>query len=54
MKADKNFRLSKQSKRFMATIVDKEARGVFKRAMIQAELAEAHAKIARSKEKEKN
>lgn len=38
----------------MATIVNAEARNAFKNAMIQAELSEAHAKIARSKEKEKS
>lgn len=54
MKADKNYRMSKQTKRLMCTLVNKEARGEFKRMMIQAEIAEAHAKIARSKEKEKS
>jgi hypothetical protein len=37
----KTFKLSKQTKRFMCTIVDPIARGEFKRAMIQAELAAA-------------
>jgi hypothetical protein len=41
LKPGKTFNLSKQSKRFMATIVDPIARGEFKRAMIQAELASA-------------
>jgi hypothetical protein len=39
MKPNKTFKLSKQTKRFMATIVDPVKRGEFKRAMIQAELA---------------
>jgi hypothetical protein len=39
MKPNKTFKLSKQTKRFMATIVDPIKRGEFKRAMIQAELA---------------
>ena len=41
LKPGKTFNLSKQTKRFMATIVDPVARGEYKRAMIQAELAAA-------------
>ena len=41
MKPGKTFKLSKQTKRFMCTIVDPVARNDFKRAMIQAELAAA-------------
>ena len=37
-KPDKNFRLSKTAKRIIATIVDKEQRGSYKRLMIDAEL----------------
>lgn len=39
LKPGKTFNLNKQAKRFMATIVDPHARGEFKRAMIQAQLA---------------
>ena len=39
LKPGKTFNLSKQSKRFMATIVDPHQRGEYKRAMIQAQLA---------------
>lgn len=39
MKRDKNFRLSKQTKRYMATIVDPIKRSEFKNAMIEAQLA---------------
>jgi hypothetical protein len=39
MKPGKTFNLSKQTKRFMATIVDPVARHAYKRAMIQAQLA---------------
>ena len=39
MKPGKTFNLSKQTKRFMATIVDPVARHEYKRAMIQAQLA---------------
>ena len=39
LKPNKTFKMSKQTKRFMATIVDPQARGEFKRAMIQAQLA---------------
>jgi hypothetical protein len=38
LKPGKTFNLDKQTKRFMATIVDPQARGAFKRAMIQAQL----------------
>jgi len=41
IKPGKTFVLSKQTKRFMCTIVDPVARNDFKRAMIQAELAAA-------------
>ncbi len=41
LKAGPNFKLSKQSKRFMATIIDNHERGMFKRSAIQAELAAA-------------
>ncbi len=39
MKPTAAFRLSKQTKRFMCTMVDPVARHAFKNAMIQAELA---------------
>ena len=39
MKPSKTFNLSKQTKRFMCTIVDPVERNEYKRAMIQAELA---------------
>jgi hypothetical protein len=39
LKPTASFKLSKQSKRFMCTILDPEQRNAFKRAMIQAELA---------------
>jgi len=38
MKPGKTFNLSKQTKRFMATITNAEDRNAYKRAMIQAEL----------------
>lgn len=41
LKPGKTFNLSKQTKRFMATMVNAEQRNAFKRAMIQAELAAA-------------
>ena len=55
MKADKNFRLSKTSKRMLALMQFKNEhdRGAFKRLMIDAELARAQARIAKLKEKEK-
>jgi len=39
MTPGKTFKLSKTSKRMMATITGAEARGEFKRMMIQAQLA---------------
>jgi len=38
LKKDKNFRISKQTKRFMATIVDPVARHAYKNLMIGAQL----------------
>jgi len=38
LKPSKTFNLSKQTKRFMATIVDPVARNAYKNAMIQAQL----------------
>jgi len=38
LKKDKNFRISKQTKRFMATIVDPVARHAYKNAMIEAQI----------------
>lgn len=39
IKRDKNFKLSKQTKRYMATIVDPIKRSDYKNAMIEAQLA---------------
>jgi len=41
IKPGKTFKLSKQTKRLMTSIVDAHTRNEFKRAMIQAELAAA-------------
>lgn len=38
MKSNATFKLSKQTKRFMATFVDAHQRGHFKRMMIDAQL----------------
>jgi hypothetical protein len=38
LKKDKNFRITKQTKRFMATIVDPVARHAYKNAMIEAQI----------------
>jgi hypothetical protein len=38
LKRDKNFRISKQTKRIMATFVDPVARNAYKNAMIDAQL----------------
>jgi hypothetical protein len=44
LKADKNFKMAKQTKRFMATIVSADDRNAFKRAMISAQLSEEASK----------
>lgn len=41
LKSNANFKLSKQSKRFLATIVDDHKRGEARRMSVQAELAAA-------------
>ena len=51
MKADKNFKLSKSTKRVLSTIVDKAERDAFKKAMIDAELSYEAGKRTKSKEK---
>jgi hypothetical protein len=38
LKRDKNFRISKQTKRTMATYVDPVARNAYKNSMIEAQL----------------
>ena len=52
MKTDKNFRLSKTTKRILALGKFKNAheRGAFKRAMIDAEACEQRAKLTKSKD----
>ena len=41
MKADKNYKMSKQGKRDLAQIIDPHYRGILKRAIIVSELAAA-------------
>ena len=43
IKPTASFRLSKQDKRFLATIIDPHKRGEIKRGMIQAQLASEQA-----------
>ena len=47
MKTNKDFRLSKSAKRVLATIVDDNLRNGWKRMMIEAEVAEKRAKMAK-------
>ena len=47
IKTDKNFKLSKYSKRRIATIVDPHQRGAYKRMLIEAEAAERKVKLAK-------
>lgn len=51
LKPTQNFKLSKQTKRFMATYVDPQQRGQYKRDMIQAELASQQQPPRREKTK---
>lgn len=44
LKSDKNFKMAKQTKRLMATIVGAEDRNAYKRAMISAQLSEEASK----------
>jgi hypothetical protein len=47
MKTNKDFRLSKSTKRILATFLNKNQRGDWKRLMIGAEVAEKQAKLAK-------
>ena len=47
MKTTSTFKLSKSTKRYLATFVDPHKRGEFKRFAIQCELAEQRAKFAK-------
>ena len=49
LKSTSTFKLSKQTKRFMARIVDDDQRAIFKQVMIQAQLAAEEAKKQNSK-----
>jgi hypothetical protein len=49
---DKNFRFNRASKMVMALLPTKEARGVYRRNMIQAQLSEEAAKRASLKSRE--
>ena len=53
MKTDKNFNMAKPIKKLLATIYDKEARRLFKKAMISAQVSyEAAKKKALTSKKE--
>ena len=49
MKPNKDFKLSKESKRLLAGKTG-EQRGLWKKLYIQAEMAEKHAKLAKIRE----
>ena len=51
MKADKNFKFSKSSKRVMSSTLDKEQRLAYKKAMIDAELSFEYSKKIKVKDK---
>ena len=54
MKRDKNFKLNKETKRYMATIVDPIKRGQFKNAMIEAQIAGAQPYKSEKKNKKES
>ena len=47
MKTNGDFKLSKSSKRVLATMTNSENRGAWKKLMIEAEVAEKRAKLAK-------
>ena len=47
MKPNKDFRLSKSTKRVLSFMLDSNKRGHWKNMMIQAEMAEKRAKLAK-------
>ena len=47
MKTNNDFKLSKSSKRVLATMTNSEKRGAWKKLMIEAEVAEKRAKLAK-------
>ena len=51
MKTTSSFRLNKQAKRFLALIVDAHARGVYRRALIDAQVSSQSQQRTKSKEK---
>jgi len=53
MKTDKNFNLSKPTKRILASITDKEQRRVYKKVMIEAEASREELKKRQPKERDK-
>ncbi len=54
LKKDKNFRITKQTKRFMATILDPVARHVYKNLMIDAQIFGSKEFESKKKKKQKN
>ena len=51
MKADKNFRLNKPSKRVLATILNQEQYTLYKNFAIEGQLAKERARFSTKKEK---
>ena len=51
MKTNGTFKLSKSTKRVLATMTNAQSRGEYKRSMIDAEVAFARAKLAKLKTK---
>lgn len=49
MKTNGTFKLSKSTKRVLATMTDSQSRGDYKRLMIDAEVSYARAKLAKIK-----
>jgi hypothetical protein len=53
MKADKNYRMTKMAKKFLATIPNSEKRNQAKNMIIDSEVSYEHAKRTAGKTKEK-
>ena len=53
LKKDNNFRISNQTKRTMATIVDSVERNAYKNSMIEAQIAESQVFERKKKSHEK-
>jgi hypothetical protein len=52
MKIDKNFKMDKQSKRMLSTVVDKQERATYRSLLIDAQISRDRSRHTHVKEKE--